>query len=286
MEHFLTTNDGSSTNNPTNTLLQRQLDFYTEQKKSMKKSVQQSLAEGKRRGNKKFAVLVDPDQMRLDNLDAVLRLALEAQADYFFIGGSLVVDDQMNFCLDTLRRETNLPLVLFPGSPQQINYKADAILLLSLISGRNPDLLIGQHVLAAPILRKSGLEIVPTGYMLIDGGKPTTASYISNTQPIPADKPEIAYCTALAGEMLGLKTIYMDAGSGAKNPIPEAVVAAVGRNIDIPVIVGGGIRTPERAYSSAKAGADVVVVGNALEKDPQLIVDIAAAIRSAGVKMV
>lgn len=286
MEHFAKINHGDSTENPTKNLLQRQSDLQMRQNKSMKQSVQQSLAEGKRRGDKKFAVLVDPDQMRLDNLDAVLRLALEAKADYFFIGGSLVVDDQMNFCLDTLRRESNLPLVLFPGSPQQINHKADAILLLSLISGRNPDLLIGQHVLAAPMLRKSGLEIVPTGYMLIDGGKPTTASYISNTQPIPADKPEIAYCTALAGEMLGLKTIYMDAGSGAKNPIPETVIAAVGRNIDIPVIVGGGIRTPERAYMSAKAGADVVVVGNALEKEPQLIADIAAAIRSAGVKLV
>lgn len=286
MEYCFKKQHNDPTKNPTENLLQRLSDLQTEQNKSMKQSVQQSLAEGKRRGDKKFAVLVDPDQMRLDNLDAVLRLALEAKADYFFIGGSLVVDDQMNFCLDTLRRETNLPLVLFPGSPQQINYKADAILLLSLISGRNPDLLIGQHVLAAPVLRKSGLEIVPTGYMLIDGGKPTTASYISNTQPIPADKPEIAYCTALAGEMLGLKTIYMDAGSGAKNPIPETIIAAVGRNIDIPVIVGGGIRTPERAYASAKAGADVVVVGNALEKEPQLIADIAAAIRSASVKLV
>ncbi|MFM2268445.1 MAG: hypothetical protein RL757_1886 [Bacteroidota bacterium] len=248
----------------------------------MKKNVWNSLAEAKKQGRKKFAVLIDPDEMRLDNLDSIVHWVKEAQVDYFFVGGSLVVDDQMTFCLETLRRHTNLPLILFPGSPQQINPNADAILLLSLISGRNPDLLIGQHVLAAPALQRSGLEVMPTGYILVDGGKPTTASYISNTQPIPADKPEIAYCTALAGEFLGLKTMYLDAGSGAKNPIPEAVIAAVAKGVSVPIIVGGGIRTPERAYASAKAGADVIVVGNALEKDPKLALEISQAIQLAG----
>ncbi len=244
--------------------------------------IYKSLQETKQHGLKKLAVLIDPDKMRLNNVVRVLELAVRADVDYFFVGGSLIVNDMMDYCLDAIREIGSIPAILFPGSPQQINKKADAILLLSLISGRNADLLIGQHVLAAPMLRRSGLEILPTGYMLIDGGAPTTASYISNTHPIPSNKEDIAICTALAGEMLGLKTIYLDAGSGAKNPIPEALIAAVSQNLNIPLIVGGGMRTPERAAANARAGADVIVVGNALEKDPDLVTDIAHAVHGAG----
>jgi putative glycerol-1-phosphate prenyltransferase len=149
-----------------------------------------------------------------------------------------------------------------------------------MISGRNPELLIGQHVTSAPIVKKSGLEILPTGYMIIDGGAPTTVSYISNTTPIPSDKNDIALCTAMAGEMLGMKLIYMDAGSGARNPVPEAMISKVSAEIQIPLIVGGGIRDAEQAYRSCKAGADLIVVGNAIEKDPELIIDISHAIKS------
>lgn len=244
--------------------------------------IYKSLLEAKQQGDKRFAVLIDPDKMRLGNMEKVINLAIQAKVDYFFVGGSLVVNDMMDYCLEAIQEaSTVIPTVLFPGSPQQINDKADAILFLSLISGRNPDLLIGQHVLAAPTLKRSRLEVIPTGYMLVDGGSPTTASYISGTHPIPYNKDEIAYCTAAAGELLGLKTIYMDAGSGAKTPISANMISMVGRAIDIPLIVGGGMKTPEKVAENARAGADVIVVGNALEKDPNLVIEMSAAIHES-----
>jgi phosphoglycerol geranylgeranyltransferase len=243
-----------------------------------------SFQEAKLNRKKKFAVLIDPDKMRLSHLERVLDVAIRAKADYFFVGGSLVVNDMMDVCLDAIKDSTNIPSVLFPGSPSQINEKADALLFLSLISGRNPDLLIGQHVLAAPRLRDSSLEIISTGYTLVDGGTPTTASYVSGTFPIPADKPEIAYCTALAGEMLGLKTIYLDAGSGAKNPISEAMILMVSQALNVPLIVGGGMRSPEKVAANARAGADIIVVGNAVEKNPELIFEMAHAIREVSLE--
>jgi phosphoglycerol geranylgeranyltransferase len=154
-----------------------------------------------------------------------------------------------------------------------------------LISGRNPELLIGQHVISAPFVKKSGLEIMPTGYMVVDGGAPTTVSYISNATPIPADKNEIAMCTAMAGEMLGMKLIYMDAGSGAKRAITEHMIEKVAKHIEIPLIVGGGITEPEKAYLNCKAGADVIVVGNAIEKDVSLIKEISNAVHSVAVNV-
>lgn len=170
------------------------------------------------------------------------------------------------------------PRILFPGNVLQVSREAEAILLLSLISGRNPDLLIGQHVIAAPYLKESGLEILPTGYLLIDGGSPTSVSYMSNTIPIPANKPDIARCTAMAGEMLGLRLMYLDAGSGARNPVPEAMIRAVRSEIGVPLIVGGGIRIPEQAMAAVSAGADLIVIGNAVEQSPQLILEMAEAI--------
>jgi len=162
----------------------------------------------------------------------------------------------------------------------QISKNADGILLLSLISGRNPELLIGKQVIAAPILKASNLDILPTGYILIDGGKPTAVSYMSNTNPIPFDKDDIAMCTAMAGEMLGLKLIYMDAGSGALNAISEKMIKKVSSNISIPLIIGGGINTPQKAILACKAGADIIVVGNAIEKDSSLIKKIGKAVHS------
>ena len=162
----------------------------------------------------------------------------------------------------------------------QVNTKADAVFLLSLISGRNPELLIGQHVIAAPMLKQSGLEIISTGYLLVNGGVPTTVSYISNTTPVPADKNDIAVCTAMAGEMLGLKVLYMDAGSGAQQAIRPSMIKAVRENVNVPIIVGGGITTPEKAMESCKAGADIIVVGNAIEKDTSLIMRMASAIHA------
>jgi len=245
--------------------------------------VYESLEIQKRQGKKAFAILIDPDKSDASSLNHLLQLAVDAKADYFFVGGSLVVSDNLNECILQLKKQCNIPVVLFPGSPSQISRHADALLYLSLISGRNADLLIGQHVVSAPFVKKSGLEVIPTGYMVIDGGAPTTVSYISNASPIPADKSDIALCTAMAGEMLGKKLIYMDAGSGAKKPITEEMIAAVSANISIPLIVGGGIREAEKAYTNCKAGADVIVIGNAIEKEPSLIKEMAAAIHSVPV---
>ncbi len=240
-----------------------------------------SLLEKKKNGKKSFGVLIDPDKLRLQNMDQVLSLAVEAEVDFFLVGGSLIVNDLLDQCLQQIKNYTQIPLILFPGNSFQISYKADAILFLSLISGRNPELLIGKHVVTAPFLKVSPLEVISTGYMLIDGGVPTTVSYISNTNPIPANKEDIALCTAIAGELLGLKLIYMDAGSGAAKPITTDMIEAVSQGVQIPLIVGGGIKDPVKAFENAKSGADLIIVGNAIEKDPALIVEIAHAVHSA-----
>jgi len=245
--------------------------------------VYQSLLEKKTRGIKSFALLIDPDKVAPGDMDNLLDKALAAGVDLFFVGGSLVVTDHLDDCILAIRARTDKPVVLFPGSPAQLSRHADALLYLSLISGRNPELLIGQHVLSAPFVRKSGLEIMSTGYMVVDGGAPTTVSYISNAAPIPHDKSDIALCTAMAGEMLGMKLIYIDAGSGARRPVSPEMIEAVARHIDIPLIVGGGIRNGEAARSACQAGADVVVVGNAIENDPELLFEIAAAVKGADV---
>lgn len=246
----------------------------------MNKDLYTAMSVGRAEGKKKMAVLIDPDKVRMSNIKEVLELATESNVDYFFIGGSLIVNNMLDQCLETIKKACDIPMILFPGNSFQLSYKADGILFLSLISGRNAELLIGKHVITAPYLKMSPLEILPTGYMLIDGGVPTTVSYVSNTQPIPATKDDVAMCTALAGQMLGLKLMYMDAGSGAKNPISESMISAVSQTIDVPLIVGGGIRTAEKAYLNAKAGADIIVVGNAIEKDPVLVKEMAAAIHS------
>jgi putative glycerol-1-phosphate prenyltransferase len=235
--------------------------------------------EAKKTGQKKFVVLLDPDKLKLNTIDQIINLALHSAVDYFFIGGSLVVNNMLDSLLTGIKEKSRIPLILFPGNSFQLSYKADGLLFLSLISGRNAELLIGKHVITAPFLKLSPLEIMSTGYILIDGGVMTSVQYMSNTIPIPADKNDIALCTALAGEMLGLKMIYMDAGSGADHCIPTAMIETVSQAINIPLIVGGGIRTPEKAAESARAGADVIVVGNAIEKDPSLMLEIAHAVK-------
>ena len=251
----------------------------------MNPAVYPNLLEKKKTGKKAFAILIDPDKVSTTSLRTVVDLGNKANVDFFFVGGSLVITDHLDDCILQIKKESAIPVVLFPGSPSQISRHADALLYLSLISGRNPELLIGQHVVSAPFVKKSGLEIISTGYTVIDGGAPTTVSYISNATPIPADKADIALCTAMAGEMLGMKTIYMDAGSGAKKAISEGMIAAVAQNISIPLIVGGGIRDAEKAYLNCKAGADVIVVGNAIEKQPSLIQEMASAIHSIPVRL-
>jgi putative glycerol-1-phosphate prenyltransferase len=249
----------------------------------MKMLVYPSLLEKKKTGKKSFAVLIDPDKVSASSLGELVNLGITARVDYFFVGGSLVISDHLDEVISQIRELCSIPVLLFPGSPSQVSRHADSLLYLSLISGRNADLLIGQHVVSAPFVKKSGLEIIPTGYMVIDGGAATTVSYISNATPIPSDKADIALCTAMAGEMLGMKLIYMDSGSGARKPISEEMIHTVSQNIEVPLIVGGGIRDAEKAYRNCKAGADVIVVGNAIEKDPSLINEIASAIHSVPV---
>ena len=238
------------------------------------------ITESKKAGKKLFALLVDPDKQDTNTLISTIEKAKSAQTDFFFVGGSLLTNDSLDSCISTIKSNCDIPVVLFPGNAMQVNDKADGILFLSLISGRNADMLIGKQVITAPILKQSSLEVLPTGYMRIDSGKPTTASYMSNTIPIPADKNAVAACTAMAGEMLGLKLIFMDGGSGAKNPISEKMIASVKKSVDCPIIIGGGISNGEKAVANCKAGADIIVVGNAIEKDETLISEITNAIHN------
>jgi phosphoglycerol geranylgeranyltransferase len=249
-------------------------------KENSSMNIYNKILSDKKANKKSFALLIDPDKQDKKQLLAIIEKAKNAKTDYFFVGGSLLTNDSLDLCLKTLKENTTIPIVLFPGNAMQVNNKADGILFLSLISGRNADMLIGKQVITAPILKQSSLEVLPTGYMLIDSGKPTTVSYMSNTNPIPADKETVAACTAMAGEMLGLKLIFMDGGSGAKNPISEAMIKAVRKSVDVPLIIGGGIGSGEKAIANCKAGADIIVVGNAIEKDKNLIGEIADAIHN------
>lgn len=248
--------------------------------------IYQTIAAAKTKGEKRFAVLIDPDKTSEAQLDKLLDLSIVAGTDLFLIGGSLLMRNQLETYIRRIKSACDIPVTLFPGSSLQLSDAADGILLLSLISGRNPELLIGQHVLAAPFLKQSKLEIIPTAYILIDGGVPTSVSYMSNTTPIPSNKEDIAQCTAMAGEMLGLKLTYLDAGSGAKHPVSERMINAVSHAVQTPLLVGGGIRTPEKALADARAGADVLVVGNALEAAPNLLLEMADAVHSCRVTQV
>lgn len=236
------------------------------------------LQEKRAKGIKSFAVLLDPDKLDKESCVRIVNMGLESKIDYFFVGGSLITENNLHFIIKTIKSSTSIPAILFPGSNLQIDVSADAILLLSLISGRNPDFLIGQHVVAAPILKKSRLEIFSTGYMLIDCGKQTTVSYISNTTPIPHDKPSVAVCTAMAGEMLGLKLLYLDGGSGAMYPVSKKMISMVRKSTEVPLIVGGGINTVQKAVDALTAGADCIVIGNGIEKDPNLLVEVSERI--------
>lgn len=242
--------------------------------------VLQSIEAKSLNGNKMLSVLIDPDKVDQKSLRQLTDNMNRSRVDMIFIGGSLLVNDQFGMVCKFLKKECEIPLIIFPGNTMQIDEAADALLFLSLISGRNPELLIGNHVMAAPLLYEKSIEVIPTGYMLIDGGRSTAVQYMSNTLPIPADKYDIAMCTALAGQMLGLRMLFMDAGSGALNPVPKEMIQHVKSAIKVPLIVGGGIRTSNQAFIRCEAGADVIVVGNAIEKEPSLIKDLADAVHA------
>ncbi|MFT2010402.1 geranylgeranylglyceryl/heptaprenylglyceryl phosphate synthase [Pontibacter sp. 13R65] len=229
-------------------------------------------------GRKHFAVLLDPDNLDEASCLQLLALSEANRVDYFFMGGSLVTTQNQAALIRLIKENSTIPVILFPSNSLHIDQQADGILLLSLISGRNPDFLIGQHILSAPILKASQLQIYPTGYMLVDTGRQTTASYMSGTTPLPYDKPAIAACTAMAGEMLGLQYIYLDGGSGAHKPVSAAMIAAVREAVSVPIIVGGGINTIEKAQIALAAGADVLVVGNYIEKNPGFLAEVSEVV--------
>lgn len=238
------------------------------------------LLEARERHGAGYLVLIDPDKWPPARLPEVAAAAGEQGADAVLVGGSLLLTANFDDLVHAIRNAATVPTILFPGSRIQISRHADAILFLSLVSGRNPSYLIGEQVLAAPVIKHLGVEPISTAYMLVESGRTTSAEFISNTRPIPRDKNDIAQATALAAEYLGFRLIYLEAGSGAEKPVPPEMLAAVAEFIHIPVMVGGGIRTPEAAAERVAAGASFIVTGNALEKDghSQLIREFAAAV--------
>lgn len=241
----------------------------------MKDSLLNKIKEQSKTGIKQLAILVDPDKCNASYIQQLCRKAENIGAHYFFVGGSLLSDGDLNATVQLLKNSSPLPVILFPGSSSQIAPEADAILFLSLLSSRNPEMLIGQQVVAAPYLRKTQLEVLSTAYLLIDSGTSTTASYMSNSTPIPPEKSEIAACTALAGAYMGMSLIYLDGGSGAKNPVPAKMIQKVREYVEQPIIVGGGINNAQKAKDAYEAGADIIVIGNAFEKGESFSQEIA-----------
>lgn len=239
----------------------------------------ETLSQRRLHGQKSLAVLLDPDHLDEASCGNILALSELYSIDYFFMGGSLVTSSRQAALIRFIKSRSAVPVLLFPSHSFHLDAQADGILLLSLISGRNPEFLIGQHVIAAPLLRASQLQILPTGYMLVDSGRQTTASYMSGTTPLPHDKPSIAACTAMAGEQLGLRLMYLDGGSGAYQPVSAAMIRAVREAVEVPLLVGGGLNTAEKAHTALAAGADVIVVGNQIERDPTFLREVAEVVQ-------
>ncbi len=225
----------------------------------------QTLEQAKSENKKLLAILIDPD--KTNYLAQVSELAEQKKVDAMLVGGSLISKGNVEETIEKIKKSFSGPVLIFPGDFSQASANADAILFLSLISGRNADLLIGKHVLFAPSIQQTGLEVIPCGYILVNSGTPTSVEYMSNTVPIPHNKPDIAAATALAGEMLGLKCIYMESGSGAEHEVSSEMIRQVSSNIQIPLIIGGGIKTKAQLESAWNAGATMVVVGTAVEED-------------------
>ena len=229
-----------------------------------------------------YLVLIDPDKWDQDKFIELALKAIESDADALLIGGSLLLSSSFDDLVKSVKEQVDIPLIIFPGSPTQVSKYADAIFFLSLISGRNPSYIIGEQVKAAPVIKVLGVEPISVGYILVESGRITSVEFMSNTQPIPRDKLDVAKATALAAEYLGMKMVYLEAGSGAAKAVPNEMVEAVSNYVILPIIVGGGIRTPEEAYQKVLAGASFIVTGNVLEKqrNDNLIKEFAAAVHS------
>jgi len=230
-------------------------------------TIRKQILEAKSNGQKLLAVLLDPDKIVLENLNHLIEKINLSPATHIFVGGSIVQNNILEELTTALKQKTILPVILFPGDPSQISPKADGILFLSLLSGRNPDYLIEYQVQAAPILKKTNLEVISTGYILIESGNETAVARVSKTKPLSRENLDLVLATAQAGEMLGNQLIYLEAGSGAKQPVPAEMIELVSQNIEIPVIVGGGIVDLHGIQKAYQAGADLVVIGTAFENN-------------------
>jgi putative glycerol-1-phosphate prenyltransferase len=230
-------------------------------------NIYQNILSAKKDGKKLLAVLIDPEKMELKHVPVFFEKAHKSIATHIFVGGSTDKNNQLEQLVSAIKKETNLPVVLFPGNVSQITNKADGILFLSLLSGRNPEYLIEQQIKAAPILKKYNLEIIPTGYILIDGKKETTTQKVSNTKPISQEKIALILHTSLAGEFSGKQLIYLEAGSGAAEIVHQNIIKKIAAEITIPLIVGGGIRSKKQLKNTFNAGADIIVIGTAFEND-------------------
>jgi len=248
----------------------------------MKKTIFNYLLSVKEEKGAGYIVLIDPDRNSEKNLEEKISKINECDVDAIFIGGSLILDNNCEKRVKMIKSLTKLPIIFFPGGVSQLNKYYDAMLFMSILSGRNPHYLIGEQVIAAPIVKDLGIETIPTGYLIIDGGSNSSVQFMSGSNPIPTEKPDILVAHSLAAQYLGKKIIYLESGSGAKNPIPNHLIEAVKRYIDIPIIVGGGIRTPESAYEKVQAGASFVVTGSIIEEnDTNLINEFSDAIHKS-----
>lgn len=232
-----------------------------------KKSVYQYLLDVKKRFGAGFLVLIDPDRSSLETIIEQAKIYEETGVDAILIGTSLMMGNGFDTYVEAVRNIVNIPVIIFPGEKSQVTDKADAILFLSLLSGRNPDLIIGEQIKSAPLIKAIGLEAISTAYLLVDSGSITSVEFISNTKPIPSNKPEIAVAHAVTAEFFGMKLIYLEAGSGAEKPVPNEMISAVASGVKIPVMVGGGIRNPETVAQKVASGASFVVIGNHLEQN-------------------
>ena len=233
----------------------------------MRKSILAFIQKAAVKKEKLLAILLDPDKTSLDKLPEIASKIEKLNANFIFVGGSFVENDITDLFVKTLKKHTELPVVLFPGDFSQLTNYADALLFLSLLSGRNPEYLIEQQIKSVPFLKNSSLEIIPTGYILIDGGTNSSVLKMSNTKPISQENIQLAVDTAVAGMYKGKQLIYLEAGSGAKVPVNSELISAVKKHISIPLIIGGGIKTREQLHNAYENGADLVVVGTAFENN-------------------
>jgi putative glycerol-1-phosphate prenyltransferase len=235
--------------------------------------IYKDINENIKKGKKLVGILIDPGKLSIKDLVNTVKIANKSKVNYILVGGS-IISEHIDICIETIKKHCKIPVLLFPGSLMQVTEKADGILFLSLISGRNADFLIGNHVIAAPILKKSKIEVIPTGYILVENGKTTAVEYMSNTRPIPKDKTDIAVATAMAGELLGLKMIYLEAGSGASSTVSSQMISEIKSNINCPLIVGGGIRSKKEIQQAFKSGADMVILGTIVEENPDFLLSL------------